>query len=240
MKKTIALIIILSILITPSYAFAHFFSEYPDFFIKDGKLDVVIVVGEKAPSSHVLAQTQVALSLSSNVAEKPVGLTKLDNEVGEINETNLISIGSACVNRVTKEILNDPEPCDKDLVPGKATIQIFETEDRVHIVLNAYSEEGIRRAARVLADNKRYNLDGNLVTLDVDEKEAIESTEEKAEPEEIPMDEPKETIRKNEELAPIMQQDKEEKEDAIQEPAAAQDKGIIKKIISFILSFFGK
>lgn len=238
MKKTIVLTIILAVLVIPSYAFAHFFSEYPDFFIEDGKLDVVIVVGQKAPSSHVLAQTQLALSLSSKVNEKPVGITKLDNEIGEINETNIISIGSACLNSVTREILDNPEPCDNGLVPGKATIQILETEDgKVHIVLNAYSEEGIRRAARVLADHKRYNLDGNLVTLDVEEKEAMEDTEEKAEPEESPIEEPKESIGENEEPAPYVEP---EKENEGAEPTLSEDKGVIKKIISFILSLFGR
>jgi len=158
-------------------------SYYPQFFVKNNNLDVVIVVGDKAPSSHVIAQTQVALSLSSysirHTGKAAERLTMLASEIDDIDNFDIISVGNACDNEVSAEILENPEPCN-NLERGEATIEIYKSKrNKAHIVLNAYSDEGVKKAAEVLSRYLSYNLKGNKFIIDVDELEVeIEETQE--------------------------------------------------------------
>jgi len=146
---------------------------YPKFLIKANHLDVAIVVGDKAPSTHVLGQTQIALSLSNYIIRRTgtpgEELAKLASEIDDIENFNIISIGNACVNEVSAEILGNPKPCN-NLKPGEATIEIYRSEgNKAQIVLNAYSDEGVKKSADVLSNYIRYNFNGNKVVLEVEE-----------------------------------------------------------------------
>ena len=46
-----------------SVGIAYDLTDYPEPFIKDGKYDVIIVVGETAPTADVLAAVDIATSL---------------------------------------------------------------------------------------------------------------------------------------------------------------------------------
>lgn len=152
--------------------------------IDNNKIDAIVVVGQKAPSAHVIAQSQIISSLSMLVDERPQGIAKLDTEVGSIGNISIISIGSACINSITSEILNNPEPCDSGIIAGKATIQVLEGEnEEVYIVINAFSDKGIRKAAEVLANYEDYELDGDLITIDVEDDIETEEDEEEIEDE---------------------------------------------------------
>jgi len=170
MKYILISIFILGLL--SSFAYADNLSNYPDFFIKDDKLNVIIVVGDKAPATHVLAQTEIALSLSSLVSERNVGLTKLASEVDDFESINIISLGSACDNEITSEILRNPAPCDKNIEPGTSTIEFYEDE-AIHIVLNSDSDAGIRGAASILSNYQNFELDGNIFVIEFDEEPKI-------------------------------------------------------------------
>lgn len=149
-------------------------SYYPQFFIKDNKVNVVIVVGDKAPSSHVIAQTQIMLALSDYIFRRggipEKGNTKLASEINDIEDFNIISLGNACVNPVSAKILGNPQSCN-NLKPGEATIEIYKSRtNKAHIVLNAYSDEGVKKAADVLSRYQNYNFKGNKFTIEVEEK----------------------------------------------------------------------
>ena len=163
MKKTILNIFIF--LISISIAFAHYdLGGYPEFFLENDAPNVIIVVGDKAPASHVLAQTKIALSLGTEFGQPLSDSNKLASDIREIEDLNIISIGNACDNNVTARILNNPEPCDRYVEEGKGIIQIFESEnEKVHITLSSDSEEGIgAECANVLAlqehDFERSNI----------------------------------------------------------------------------------
>ena len=144
--------------------------------VHDNKLDVVIVVGDKASSSHVIAQTQLMLSLSDYLFRRTSAIAKgnalLASEVNDIEHLNVISLGNACINPISARILGNPEPCN-NLKLGEATIEVYKSRNnKAHIVLNAYSDEGVKKAAEVLSRYHNYNLKGNRFVLEVDEKES--------------------------------------------------------------------
>lgn len=238
MKKIISFVMILALL--SGIVIAKDLSDYPDLFIDGDELNVVVVVGDQAPANHVLAQTEIALSLTGVIGKRVQGLTKLASKVDEIEDINIISIGSACDNNVTAAILENPEPCDKGLEAGKATIELFESGDSIHIVLNAYSDKGIKNAASTLSNSESYNLEGDLFEIVVFDE--IPEEVEEPEVEENDEDERQKLI---DELSRKIKDNKEEKSKDIPiieepEPIVEEEVNLIKKIISWFLSLFGK
>ena len=171
MKKIIVLILFFLFSITSAYALD--LSDYPDFFIKGTDLDVIIIVGDKAPASDVLAQTQIALSLGQ--FGNALGISKLASEA-DYEEQNIISIGSPCYNEITAEIMDNPAPCDNDLIDGKAFIRMYENNNNVQIVIAGYNDKATREAANVLGNYQDYNLGGNEHIIDL-KPEVEEETE---------------------------------------------------------------
>jgi len=235
MKKTIILTAIFFVL--SSFTYAQDLSEYPDYFIDEDELNVVIVVGDKAPATHVLAQTRIALSLSSLVTIRSVNLTKLASEIDEINQ-NIISIGNACDNEVSARILQIEDPCD--IEPGNAKIELI-SNNFVHIVLNTYSDEEIKKAAEVLSNYEDYDLEGNVFEI-----EGIETVSE-----EEPREKSIGIIEDDETVPELFQEDEisetEEEKEAFEQlefeeegpqPILREEDDIIKKIIAWFLSLF--
>jgi len=232
-------------------------SHYPKFFIRNDKLDVGIIVGDKAPSTHVLAQTQVVFSLSDYIYRRTgvptKGLAMLASEIEDIDNFNIISIGNACDNEVTAKILENPEPCN-NLESGEATIELYNSKsNKVHIVLNAYSDEGVKKAADVLSRYISFDLNGNKFTVDVDELEVemeeTKETDQSKSDEDTDEDDGRERII-DELNKKISSQEKkiEEKEDLVEETIigdkkpqqiAKEEDNLIKKVISWFLSLFG-
>lgn len=227
-------------------------SYYPKFLIRNNNLDVTIVVGDKAPPSHVIAQTEIALSLSRKVTTPTSDIAKLASEIDDVDNLNIISIGNACVNEVSAEILGNPEPC-KNLEAGEATIEIYKSKgNKAHIILDAYSDEGIKKVAEALSKYHNFNFKGNKFILEVDEKEINEETskyetieEEKGEIEEKVTEE--EYIEEIEivKKAEIKEEEKETnkiKEEEIQsnepEPTIKQEENLINRVILWFFSLF--
>ena len=71
--------LILLFLFSIIHVYALDLSDYPDFFIDDDELDVIIVVECKGPGSDALAQTQIAVSLAQ--FGNAVGISKLTSEI---------------------------------------------------------------------------------------------------------------------------------------------------------------
>ena len=235
MKKTILNIFIF--LISMSFAFAHYdLGGYPEFFLEDDAPNVIIVVGDKAPASHVLAQTKIALSLGTEFGQPLSDSNKLASDVGEVEDLNIISIGNACDNNVTARILNNPEPCDKYTKEGKGVIQIFESEnEKVHIILSSDSEEGIKEAAETLANFDDYTFSGNSYEIDAEEsdegkKEKNDDEEQAIEQEQI---EQEDNAQEAEQETVLIDYTGEEAE-----PVLKEEDDLVKKFFGFIKSIF--
>ena len=230
MKKIIISILVFLILIIPTYALD--LSDYPSFFVKGDDLDVILVVGDKAPASDVLAQTQIALSLAQ--FGNALGISKLASEI-EYEEQNIISIGSPCYNDVTSEIMDDPVPCDKELTEGRAFIRMYQHDDNVQIVIIGYNEGATREVANILRNYQEHDLKGNeyIINLKPEEKEVVEPKEVKEEITEL-----KEEIKEeSKEIEETPQKNIIEVEPA--ELPKEKELNIIGKIINWIKGLFG-
>lgn len=222
---------------------AYELSEYPDFFLEGDELNVVIVVGDKASSAHVLAQTSIALSLTKLVNKPVPGLTKLASEVNDLEE-NIISIGNACDNDISAKILGNPKPCDKNIEAGKGVIELFENHGYIHIVLNAYSDDGVKKLGGILADYENHDFAGKGFEADVPGEE-----ERKKENSGKTMAENEEKVPQEENIAVIAENDEKEDEtnteergnevESEPEPVLMPEEGnFLEKFINWILRLF--
>ncbi len=236
MKKLLISILILGMI--SLMVNAEDLSDYPDFFIDGDELDVLIVVGDKAPASHVLAQTDILLSLAELVRDAR-GKTRLASEVDNLDQ-NLISLGNACVNDITSKILGNPKNCKAD----NTNIEFFD-DKYIHIVLNANSEEAVRELASKLIDYRTINLE-TVVVKDLDDvigaKEEDNIQEDKENDEKKTIDEKE--IEDKPEVLPQVQETIQEtvkekaNEDEEPQPNLKKEESLIKNIISWFISLF--
>ena len=223
-------------------------SNYPNFLIKDGKLYVTTVVGDKSSSSNVLAQTYIVSSLSS--LGRDVNLkNKLSSEVQDLNQ-NIISIGNPCVNEISAKIMNNPEPCDKDFQKGKGYIKLYKNNDFFYLIVAGYSDVGTKKAAEILANYENYKFKGNEYVVEVVEPAIEVKTEEKKKENVTKIDitekkpvqkteaQPKELLNKtkSKESQEKPKEIKIEKEESKQ--IVKGETNIIKKVITWFLSLF--
>jgi len=82
-------------------------TTYPHFFGEHGKLNAIVVVGDQAPGSDVVAATDVMSSLQKLYPATRIGITRLASIVPELG--NIISIGNPCDNVITKQITQTTE-----------------------------------------------------------------------------------------------------------------------------------
>ena len=146
-------------------------STYPDMFIKDGNFNAVIVVGDKAPASDVIAQSNLIQFFVGYLGKTLVGSAKLASEIDAL-EQNIISIGSPCHNPVSAQIMIDPKPCDKWMEPGKAFIMLYYYKGYTHMVIEGYSDKGTREAVNALINYQKGSLRGANMLIEVDEPKA--------------------------------------------------------------------
>lgn len=173
-------------------------SNFPDMFIKNGVFDAVIVVGDKAPASDVVAQSNLVQFFVWYTGKPLVGSAKLSSEIGSLNQ-NIISVGSACHNNISLEIMDYPKQCDRWLEPGKAMISAYGYKDYVYIVIAGHSDKGARDAVNFLINYDKNELKGSNMLIDVDEpKPEIKGPAIKEEAEE-----------EKKEMPSVMQEDKE-------------------------------
>ena len=79
-------------------AMAYDLFEFPSpFAVENDHLDTIFVVGDSAPSSDVVAQTNIALALTGYAGVATLGTTKLASEVDTLDQ-NIISIGTPCAS----------------------------------------------------------------------------------------------------------------------------------------------
>ncbi len=132
--------------------FAVSLSDYPSFFANK---QLFIVVGDTAPASDVAAAVTVMNSLAAKgVVQQSVGVAKLASEIGDLQQQNLIVVGSPCHNPVAAELMGNPEPCEEAVPEGKAMLKLYQhPQGTLSLLITARNTEDVRLLARRLADN---------------------------------------------------------------------------------------
>lgn len=129
--------------------------DYPDFFKRKSGF---IIVGAKAPSSDVAAGMDISGGLT-DVTQNFV--SALDNEILSLDSVNAIVIGTPCDNKWSAELLPYKRDCLEYVEKGKAVIRLFKTGENSYAVLVfGYGVEDTRRAALLLKDYKKADLEG--------------------------------------------------------------------------------
>ncbi|MEM2916402.1 MAG: hypothetical protein QXT19_03550 [Candidatus Woesearchaeota archaeon] len=110
---------------------------YPSFFM-DGanfKTNFITVVGDEAPSSYVVAVSNLMARTPGN---KPIGFSMLASEIKDLSRYNAIIVGNACNNEVVARLLNNPSPCESAPLPsGKGLIRLYESQNGNKAILVA-------------------------------------------------------------------------------------------------------
>ena len=235
-----------------NFVYASDLSNYPNLFVEDGSLNALIVVGDKASSSDAITQSNLVLFYGNYLGYPARGSTKLASEITTLNQ-NLISIGNPCNNEITSQIMNYPQPCNKNFEKGKAYILLFNYGQYFHLVAAGFSNEGTKKAVDALRDFKKFNLVGNNFVIDVEEantseKENQEITNIKKEIDSDNLSQSISNVSKEEENTEKPQINKKSEErinENENKPSIAENKqaekneeNFFRKIIRWILSIF--
>ncbi|MBW2964870.1 hypothetical protein KY363_05430, partial [Candidatus Woesearchaeota archaeon] len=110
----------------------------------------------------------------SITVEKPqridIGSAVLASQVADPTAQNVISVGGPCINEVTAEVMGLTYPAcgtDSGMSEDEGLIKLYESGDKVAIVVAGWAAEDTTRATRVLADYKTYQASGKLVGTEV-------------------------------------------------------------------------
>jgi hypothetical protein len=149
-----------------STAISLILKDYPKYFFNDIKdFTGVIVVGARATPVNVLSGVDIAASLqrySNKTGNVGVGWAKLDTEItqNDWDSKGFIVIGGICSNSITEKVYDNPTNCAEGYVEGVGRIDFIVTDyDKPVIIVHGYSDEDLKRATKVLANWKDYNLE---------------------------------------------------------------------------------
>ncbi len=134
-------------------ASAYTISDYPAFFVENGKFQAIYVVGEESPSLDVVSATVISTALAKypNVTTD-IGTARLDIEIADITKKDAIVIGSPCENKAAAQLEGSPEPCYKDLGGSAGYIKLFENGGNVQLLITGLTAEDRHAAAKFLAE----------------------------------------------------------------------------------------
>jgi hypothetical protein len=134
------------------------------------------------PLAQILPQAFVTFSKTVTVSggagtitvDKPqrieIGSAVLASQVSDPTSANVITVGGPCINAVTAEIMGLKYPAcgaDSGLSQGEGIVKLYESGDKVAIVVAGWEAEDTTRATRVLADFKKYQDAGQLVGTEI-------------------------------------------------------------------------
>ncbi|PIN74217.1 hypothetical protein COV20_01220 [Candidatus Woesearchaeota archaeon CG10_big_fil_rev_8_21_14_0_10_45_16] len=146
------------------------FESYPCYFVdRNNNFNGKLVVGQAAPATDNLAMTDIATGMRyQNQLVGFVNVTVLDSEVASVYSQNLVSVGHACNNRVTAQLLGIPQPqlvngsCpNKALNDGEVLILLSRPGNSVALVVAGSDDEMTRLGAKILATSPQL-LSGTL------------------------------------------------------------------------------
>tara|TARA_Y100000310_G_C20679123_1_gene814848 strand:+ start:1989 stop:3176 length:1188 start_codon:yes stop_codon:yes gene_type:complete len=132
-------------------------ANYPAMFMKDKVLNAYFVVGLGATIDSLI-MADVWLTLEKEGFSYVLGeATKADIEVSDPLNTNLIVIGKASENKIADFLM---KKVSGSLNKGEGMLKLFENKGYVQLLVTGYSDDGVRKAAKVLENYKKYNLKG--------------------------------------------------------------------------------
>ncbi len=166
MKK--ALFFIILIFLFSGFVIADL-GDFPDNFISEDELNGYVVVGKDGTATDVLSQSVISMKLNSYIGSPQKGINKLDSDVDI--ENNLILIGNPCINKLTAELLGNPEPCDRDFPADKAYIKYYEEEGYKYVVVAGKDDKATKKAAEYLADFDKNVLIGEEAIIEFETAE---------------------------------------------------------------------
>lgn len=158
MKKTA--ILLLPILLLAVSTSAVDLDAYPIPFISGGSFTAQIIVGAAAPSTDVLAASDIAVSLQQLSNTKISA--QLDDEFDE--RKNGILIGLPCHNTALAKVLGTKE-CDIGLANGTGYLKLVEKDGQTFLIVTGKTPADTRKAARLLAQPNAHGLSGTEVTV---------------------------------------------------------------------------
>jgi len=120
---------------------------------------------QRVPLLYLTGAENISSSVGGNwVSVDTVGTTKLDSEVGDLSEQNLIVVGGPCVNTVAAELLGGSENCEDGFVSGKSVVKLVQNGDNVAMLVIGYGGEETKLASKVVA-NRWTELSGDEVEI---------------------------------------------------------------------------
>ncbi len=144
-------------------------ADYPCQFVKKGKLDALMVIGDRAGSYDTAAAATVALGLKLGdriTASSPTFASK----VADPFANNIISVGSGCSNAVTYRIqsrfgdVNVKQCWNRALTKeGEGAITLYDFGNgKFGLVVEGYTGADEKNAAKVLQGYKDWQAAGLL------------------------------------------------------------------------------
>jgi hypothetical protein len=121
-----------------------------------------------------VTSTEGSAGSADRVNPIAVGLAVLDKDAPAFGEENLIVVGGPCANSAAAALLGNPANCGEGFEAGKATIQSWEKNGKVAILVAGYEATETLGASRVLADYKKHSLKGTEVEVVVADLNSIE------------------------------------------------------------------
>jgi len=131
--------------------------DYPNIFHQKS---VLIVVGPDAPSTDVIAGTDITNDLiNSDIS------SALDEELVTLDDVNAVIIGTPCDNTWSKKLIPYETDCLEYLKEGQSVIKLFPTGTYTYaIVIFGYTPADTRNAATKL--KRGHSLSGVEVILE--------------------------------------------------------------------------
>ncbi len=183
MKKVLFFIILI---ICISQVSALDLSDYPDIFIKDGKFNGILVIGDKAPSDDVIGLSDIISSIQYTSVEQDtaevigsdtttitkiyVGSSKIASEVDNPNAQSMILIGVPLRDTEKGNSLIDNFYSGS---PTTGVIKLIENGDYYVLIVTGDSTENVREATKILANYNDYDLKGTELSIDEIKEKAI-------------------------------------------------------------------
>jgi len=149
---------ILLILLAGSVS-AYTISDYPSFFVQNGRFNAIYVIGEESSALDVVSATAISTALAKypNVTTE-IGTSRLDIEITDITKKNAIVVGSPCENRAAYALEGNPEPCYKNLGGSAGYIKLFENDGKVQLLITGLTAQDRHAAAKFLAEKNIVNI----------------------------------------------------------------------------------
>ncbi len=173
MKRHLFLAVVLSLSLGIAVAAADL-DMYPTPFIDGGSFTAQIIVGAAAPSTDVLAATDIAVSLQQRSNTKISA--QLDDEFDIWK--NGILIGLPCHNTAIAQVLGTKE-CDIGLANSTGYLKLVERDGQTFLIVTGKTPADTRKAARLLAQSESHAFSGTevLVTGTLDKPQAGKATQ---------------------------------------------------------------